>query len=330
MTYITQFDPRGSIPSSLVKAVQTQTPMCVAKVADYLTKYAPPPSISRTTLGRSNETFDAAKAIWSATFTSDATSAGQMRGAEVLLGRCTWSKTGYEITSNPANAELHRVEDGFRLILRDAGSVDIKIEKSTGKKATGTVLLNGKPFGTSQPAATTANQTTASTTTATPANVVSSATPRSIVKSSGTVNNMASVNSVNSSTSSNAMLRPRASAAVHTSQSSVGSIETRKSVGFSTATTVTAASLLPDPQLTSATTPVDSFFNDTTNISGILLTRKTRSETIPSMPVRVIRWQRLTDGQVAFVAFVAFLAFYLGLLYERYFIGGFLAWMQSE
>ncbi|KAI8048982.1 hypothetical protein BDF22DRAFT_602464, partial [Syncephalis plumigaleata] len=64
VTYITQFDPCGSLPSSLVKAVQTQTPMCVAKIADFLTKYAPPPSISRTTLGRDDEKYDAAKSTW--------------------------------------------------------------------------------------------------------------------------------------------------------------------------------------------------------------------------------------------------------------------------
>ncbi|RKP24257.1 hypothetical protein SYNPS1DRAFT_17463, partial [Syncephalis pseudoplumigaleata] len=63
-TYMVQFDPRGSLPSSLAKTVQTQMPMCVARVAEFLAKYTPPPSISRTTLARSNEKYDVARAAW--------------------------------------------------------------------------------------------------------------------------------------------------------------------------------------------------------------------------------------------------------------------------
>jgi hypothetical protein len=329
MTYITQFDPCGSIPSSLVKAVQTQTPMCVAKVADYLTKYAPPPSISRTTLGRDNEKYDVTKSIWSATFTLDATThARQIRGVEVLLGRCTWSKSGYTITSQPTNAEIHRVEDGFRLVMREPGRVNIQVEKQSDKEATGAVLLNGKPLLLRQQRLLTSSSSMISLASGITSILTNIPATPPVKNGSTTMNRV---------TNGHGTLRSRAVLLTNNSSknhlSSTTNVDTHQSVSFSTGVTLTSAGLLDAANTTTTTTtipPADSFFNDTSNMSGVLLSRKIRSETIPSMPVRVIRWQRLTDGQVAFVALVAFLAFYMGLLYERYFISGFLAWIHSQ
>ncbi|RKP05920.1 hypothetical protein THASP1DRAFT_19162, partial [Thamnocephalis sphaerospora] len=64
VSYLTQVDPRGSIPSSLVKAVQNQTPLCIAGIADYLKKHAAPPYVTRTTLSSSDEDYDYSKSTW--------------------------------------------------------------------------------------------------------------------------------------------------------------------------------------------------------------------------------------------------------------------------
>ncbi|KAI8912433.1 hypothetical protein EDD86DRAFT_201348 [Gorgonomyces haynaldii] len=47
-SYIFHIDPKGSIPSSLIKAVQTQTPQCIARVGQYLQEKGPLPFIVRT------------------------------------------------------------------------------------------------------------------------------------------------------------------------------------------------------------------------------------------------------------------------------------------
>ncbi|KAJ3231713.1 hypothetical protein HDU81_003556 [Chytriomyces hyalinus] len=43
--YMVQVDPKGTIPSSIVKLVQTQTPLAIARVSEYLTKHGPVPFI---------------------------------------------------------------------------------------------------------------------------------------------------------------------------------------------------------------------------------------------------------------------------------------------
>ncbi|KAI9349850.1 hypothetical protein DFJ73DRAFT_932611 [Zopfochytrium polystomum] len=46
-TYIVDIDPRGNIPTSLVKLVQTQSPLCIAEVSRYLNSRGPIPFIVR-------------------------------------------------------------------------------------------------------------------------------------------------------------------------------------------------------------------------------------------------------------------------------------------
>ncbi|KAI8343726.1 hypothetical protein BC941DRAFT_343159 [Chlamydoabsidia padenii] len=43
ITYVTQVDLAGSIPSSFLRSVQLQVPLCAGKVADYINSYGPPP-----------------------------------------------------------------------------------------------------------------------------------------------------------------------------------------------------------------------------------------------------------------------------------------------
>ncbi|KAJ3112390.1 hypothetical protein HDU96_004602 [Phlyctochytrium bullatum] len=46
-SYIVQVDPKGTIPSALVKLVQTQTPLCIAEVSRYLNRAGPIPFLVR-------------------------------------------------------------------------------------------------------------------------------------------------------------------------------------------------------------------------------------------------------------------------------------------
>ncbi|KAJ1564326.1 hypothetical protein HK405_015183, partial [Cladochytrium tenue] len=51
VSYIVQVDIKGSVPASLIKAVQAQTPMCIAEVANYLAREGPLPFLVRHILG---------------------------------------------------------------------------------------------------------------------------------------------------------------------------------------------------------------------------------------------------------------------------------------
>ncbi|KAJ3333809.1 hypothetical protein HDU76_003286 [Blyttiomyces sp. JEL0837] len=53
-TYIVQIDPKGTIPSSLVKLVQTQTPLCISAVSSYLNRQGPIPFLIRDIISQPN------------------------------------------------------------------------------------------------------------------------------------------------------------------------------------------------------------------------------------------------------------------------------------
>ncbi|CAO3652916.1 unnamed protein product [Cunninghamella blakesleeana] len=62
ITYVTQVDLSGSIPTSFAKNVQTQVPLCAGKVADYVNNYGFPPITGDiTTLTFKKELFDHSK-----------------------------------------------------------------------------------------------------------------------------------------------------------------------------------------------------------------------------------------------------------------------------
>ncbi|KAF7730724.1 hypothetical protein EC973_001673 [Apophysomyces ossiformis] len=58
VTYITQVDLAGSIPSSFLKSVQLQVPLCAGKVVDYIQKYGFPPTVQTCTATYKSETFN--------------------------------------------------------------------------------------------------------------------------------------------------------------------------------------------------------------------------------------------------------------------------------
>lgn len=61
ITYITQVDMAGSIPSSFLKSIHLQVPLCAGKVADYVTSYGCPPYTIEATATYTRETFDHSK-----------------------------------------------------------------------------------------------------------------------------------------------------------------------------------------------------------------------------------------------------------------------------
>ncbi|KAI9320525.1 hypothetical protein BX666DRAFT_1204476 [Dichotomocladium elegans] len=62
LTYITQIDLAGSIPSSFMKNVQLQVPLCAGKVAEYISNYGfPPTPVEVSGAVYKCETFDHAK-----------------------------------------------------------------------------------------------------------------------------------------------------------------------------------------------------------------------------------------------------------------------------
>ncbi|KAI8365283.1 uncharacterized protein BYT42DRAFT_649208 [Radiomyces spectabilis] len=61
LTYITQVDLAGSIPTSFLKNIQLQVPLCAGKVAEYIKEYGFPPHTISCTATMKKETFDHGK-----------------------------------------------------------------------------------------------------------------------------------------------------------------------------------------------------------------------------------------------------------------------------
>ncbi|SAL99302.1 hypothetical protein [Absidia glauca] len=61
ITYVTQVDLAGSIPSSFLRSVQLQVPLCAGKVAEYISSYGPPPITGDLSCVFKKELFDHGK-----------------------------------------------------------------------------------------------------------------------------------------------------------------------------------------------------------------------------------------------------------------------------
>ncbi|KAI9472316.1 MAG: hypothetical protein EXX96DRAFT_583616 [Benjaminiella poitrasii] len=58
LTYITQIDLAGSIPTAFLKSIQQQVPLCAGSVVRYITQYGFPPITSECTAEFKRESFD--------------------------------------------------------------------------------------------------------------------------------------------------------------------------------------------------------------------------------------------------------------------------------
>ncbi|KAI8074896.1 hypothetical protein BC940DRAFT_328519 [Gongronella butleri] len=66
ISYVSQVDLAGSIPSSFLNSVRLQMPLCAGKVAEYITEYGFPPLIRENTCEIGKVDFDHAKRTYTA------------------------------------------------------------------------------------------------------------------------------------------------------------------------------------------------------------------------------------------------------------------------
>lgn len=70
ITYITQIDLAGYIPTSFLKTIEQQIPLCVGKVAQYVEEFGFPPHNVGGSAGLTTENFDNENKVYTATFSS--------------------------------------------------------------------------------------------------------------------------------------------------------------------------------------------------------------------------------------------------------------------
>lgn len=124
LTYITQVDLAGSIPSSFLKSINLQVPLCARKVAEYAKNYGSPPSVLTCNLVYKKETFDHA----SRRFQAEVEGQG---------GECTWEvnrkmyPNGFKVDA-AAPYDISEAENGnARVIVKNVtGSITVTISKA--------------------------------------------------------------------------------------------------------------------------------------------------------------------------------------------------------
>lgn len=120
LTYITQIDLAGSIPTAFLKSVQQQVPLCAGSVAKYAKAYGYPPTTVKCTAEFKSENFDHAKKFYTASLEG--------------TGECAWiisqkmysSGTKIAITGDAK----HELTEGRIDITEINGPVTITITKA--------------------------------------------------------------------------------------------------------------------------------------------------------------------------------------------------------
>ncbi|CAG8679904.1 16306_t:CDS:2, partial [Acaulospora morrowiae] len=133
-TYIVEIDIKlDSIPTSILKSISMQTPMCVVKVNDVIQKYGFPPYVKRLTGMLSHDGFS------DKTFQCDFTL--QMDGggiAEIQTSK-TMYPNGFDISIKPENVKVELAYDNRELIRltmpagTDSREVKVTITKNSSK-----------------------------------------------------------------------------------------------------------------------------------------------------------------------------------------------------
>lgn len=120
LTYITQIDLAGSIPTAFLKSVQQQVPLCAGSVVKYAQNYGFPPTTALCTAEFNSENFDHAKKAYTATLDGS--------------GECSWliSKKMYPSgTKVTINGEAKHELNEDRLDLSEInGPVTVTITKA--------------------------------------------------------------------------------------------------------------------------------------------------------------------------------------------------------
>lgn len=122
ITYITRVDLAGSIPSSFLKTVQQQIPLCAGKVAEYVQSYGFPPAIVHTTATYSPESFDHGKREFSVTVD---------KAPNVDASEAKWL-TSFQMYPNGINVSLSSDDATFEIVDAEHGNKWVHVKNITG------------------------------------------------------------------------------------------------------------------------------------------------------------------------------------------------------
>ncbi|KAI8149038.1 hypothetical protein BJV82DRAFT_205821 [Fennellomyces sp. T-0311] len=123
VTYINHTDMGGSVPTSLMKLIQAQIPMCLIQAADFATKQGFPPYVDQLTNGRfEHDSFDPKKHIYTVKVSS---------GAELhlMVSRQMYPRGITVKAPNGSSYEIHDNTHTYTVIVRNASSVTISKAK---------------------------------------------------------------------------------------------------------------------------------------------------------------------------------------------------------
>lgn len=250
-TFISSVDLKGSVPSKAIKATQTQAPLAIARVRDYLDKYPVPPFFTRNALVLEDETFNPSTGEWSVTLQSlesRLVSGAEISVCDIPVRKGQGYEHGYEVTIEPATlANVVRIHRGLRLIVPGGARLELTIKPNKENR----VRVNGVLLG---------EQTVAKS------EEVATLVIRDEIQ--------------------------------------------RRSVVFDDETTI-----IPEKEVIK---------KEATEQDEERKKKHERKQTQPNVMVKLIKWQGLSESQVFFIAALVFCSFYLGLLYERYVVGGLL------
>lgn len=128
ITYITQVDLAGSIPTAFLKSVQQQVPLCAGSVVKYIQNYGFAPTTTECTADFKSETFDHAKREYVCTLDGSG-ECKWMTSTKMYPNGITISIVG---SGGNAKQEIQDAEKGIQIVIVSEiqGPTTIKINKA--------------------------------------------------------------------------------------------------------------------------------------------------------------------------------------------------------
>jgi len=111
--YVSQNDPKGWIPSTVLQLASTQIPLCVAGVRDYFLKHGSPPFVTQLAGETVNTEFDHDSSKYTLTFKSQPTNYVPISKVFVSLSRYP---NGFDVTVTPSERSSIRWDQSKVLI----------------------------------------------------------------------------------------------------------------------------------------------------------------------------------------------------------------------
>ncbi|KAI7854980.1 hypothetical protein BDC45DRAFT_556858 [Circinella umbellata] len=130
ITYITKVDMAGSIPSSFLKSIHLQVPLCAGKVANYVSTYGfPPATLAADNVNYKRESFDHAKRE----FVSEVEGQGDNAQVKWLISGQMFPNGVKVTTDGTASHEIVDAEAAgkkYVIVKGIQGAVTVKINKA--------------------------------------------------------------------------------------------------------------------------------------------------------------------------------------------------------